>query len=349
MNDTLRATVFSAEDLGEAARVIVQVGEVVASTNLISSDLMAALSAGSSEALSPIEDNFKAAQARVKSNLDALVGIKGTKELKEAALQLLAIGDGKNSVFKVRQKEMDTVEYGELILDETRKLNVGLGMSVKQLVDKVRSETDAATTQAQTTITLATQVMLGLGALTLIGSALFVWLYVGRSILRRLAQLQRAMQRLSSGDLDTEIARSRQQDEIAAMAGTLEVFRDSMINARTLSAEQDQDRIAKGERIVAHRSPHRRLREQGAHRLGEAAELGRFHAIDRTEHDGYGRSFQRAGQRRRVGRRGNLGERPDGVGRDRATVVIDQRDQPTGRHVNRNRRKGRQRGPAKPM
>jgi methyl-accepting chemotaxis protein len=248
MNDTLRATVFSAEDSGEAARVIVQVGEVVASTNLISSDLMAALSAGSSEALSPIEDNFKAAQTRVKSNLDALVGIKGTKELKEAALQLLAIGDGKNSVFKVRQKEMDTVEYGELILDETRKLNVGLGMSVKQLVDKVRSETDAATTQAQTTITLATQVMLGLGALTLIGSALFVWLYVGRSILRRLAQLQRAMQRLSSGDLDTEIARSRQQDEIAAMAGTLEVFRDSMINARTLSAEQDQDRIAKGER-----------------------------------------------------------------------------------------------------
>jgi methyl-accepting chemotaxis protein len=249
MDATLRAVVFSAEDSGEASRIIVQIGSVVADTNLISSDLMAALSAGTGDALSPIEENFKTARERVQGNLIALDGaISSIPDLRKAAEQLLALGDGKNGAFKIRQKEIDTLEYGELILDETRKLNVGLGMSVKQLVDKVRSETDAATTQAQTTITLATQVMLGLGALTLIGSALFVWLYVGRSILRRLAQLQRAMQRLSSGDLDTEIARSRQQDEIAAMASTLEVFRDSMINARTLSAEQDQDRIAKGER-----------------------------------------------------------------------------------------------------
>jgi methyl-accepting chemotaxis protein len=250
MTATLRAIVFSAEDAGEASRIIVQVDEVVASTNLISSDLMAALSADTSEALSPIEDSFKAAQERVKSNLAALDGITGIPELKVATMQLLALGDGKNGIFKIRQKEIDTLEYGDLILDETRKLNLGLGISVRQLVDNVRVETETATSQAKQTISLATQIMLALGAATLIGSALFVWLYVGRSILRRLAQLQRAMQRLSSGDLETEIARSRQQDEIAAMAGTLEVFRDSMINARALSAEQDQDRVAKSERTA---------------------------------------------------------------------------------------------------
>jgi methyl-accepting chemotaxis protein len=92
--------------------------------------------------------------------------------------------------------------------------------------------------------------MLALGGLTLIGSALFVWLYVGRSILRRIGLLQRSMQLLSNGDLDTEIYRTVQRDEIAAMANSLEVFRESMIKARALSADQDKDRVAKAERAT---------------------------------------------------------------------------------------------------
>ena len=77
---------------------------------------------------------------------------------------------------------------------------------------------------------------------------LFVWLYVGRNILRRIGNLQRSMQLLSDGDLETEIYRSSQHDEIAAMANSLEVFRESMIEARALTADQDKDRIAKAER-----------------------------------------------------------------------------------------------------
>jgi methyl-accepting chemotaxis protein len=56
------------------------------------------------------------------------------------------------------------------------------------------------------------------------------------------------MQLLSDGDLDTEIYHSSQQDEIASMARSLQVFRESMIEARALSAGQDQDRAAKAER-----------------------------------------------------------------------------------------------------
>ena len=77
---------------------------------------------------------------------------------------------------------------------------------------------------------------------------LFVWRYVGGNILRRIRGLQRSMQLLSNGDLDTEIFRSRQKDEIAAMSDTLQVFRESMIKARALSADQDKDRAAKAER-----------------------------------------------------------------------------------------------------
>jgi methyl-accepting chemotaxis protein len=242
------ANLLSQDDAIEAAQAIEQLGNVIASTNLLASHMMAALSATNSDALEQVEKAFKAASPNVKSNLDSLTKNNDTAALKDAALKLLAFGDGKSSVFKTRQKQLDADDYGQLILDETRKLNVGLRISVKQLVDGVQTETDASTWQARREISFATVVMLALGGLTFIGSVLFVWLYVGRNILRRIGNLQRSMQLLSGGDLDTEIHRSRQRDEIAAMANSLEIFRGSMIEARALTAEQDKDRIVKAER-----------------------------------------------------------------------------------------------------
>ena len=248
INAILGSANLSPDDAAEAARTVEQLGNVIASGHLTASQLIAALSANGSETLDTIEKEFKASKERAKSNLDLLPKNSGTKALTDAAMKLLAFGEGKTGVFKVRQKELDSNDYGQIVLDETRKLNVGLGISVQQLVDGVQHETDASTWQARKEISLATMVMLALGGLTLIGSVLFVWLYVGRNILRRIRSLQRSMQLLSDGDLESEIYRSHQHDEIASMANSLQVFRESMIEARALSADQDKDRIAKAER-----------------------------------------------------------------------------------------------------
>ena len=248
INAILGSANLSQDDATQAARTVDQFGNVTASGNLMASEMIAALSASSSATLEAIEKEFKDTQARVKSNLELLPKNGGTKAVNDAALKLMTLGDGKAGVFKVRQKELDASDYGQVILDETRKLNVGLGISVQQLVNGVQTETDASTWQARKEISQATAVMLALGALTLIGSVLFVWLYVGRSILRRIGNLQRSMQLLSDGDLEAEIYRSSQRDEIAAMANSLQIFRESMVEARALSADQDKDRIAKAER-----------------------------------------------------------------------------------------------------
>jgi methyl-accepting chemotaxis protein len=248
INAILSSANLSADDATEAARTVDRLGNVVASGNLMASDMTASLSANSSDALEAIEKEFKASQARVQSNLDMLQKNSATTALADAAQKLLALGEGKAGVFKLRQKELDANDYGQIVLEETRKLNVGLGISVQQLVDGVRSETDASTWQTRKEISLATTVMLALGGLTLIGSALFVWLYVGRNILRRIGDLQRSMQLLSDGDLESEIYRSSQRDEIASMANALQIFRESMIAARALGADQDKDRLAKAER-----------------------------------------------------------------------------------------------------
>ena len=248
ISSILEQAKLSPDDAAQAARAVDHLGSAVASSHLMASEMIAALSANGSDTLEAIEKEFKATQARVKSSLDLLPKNARNAALRDAALKLLALGEGKTSVFKLRQKELDANDYGQVALEESRKLNVGLGISVQQLVDGVQTETDASTWQARKEISLATTVMLALGGLTFIGSALFVWLYVGRNILRRIGSLQRSMQLLSDGDLELEIYRSSQHDEIAAMANALQIFRESMIEARALGADQDKDRIAKAER-----------------------------------------------------------------------------------------------------
>ncbi|WP_027573337.1 methyl-accepting chemotaxis protein [Bradyrhizobium sp. WSM1743] len=251
VNAILGSADLSAADATDAAQTVGQLGNVVASGNLAAADMSAALSASTSDKLDDIQKEFKTAQGRLRSNLDLLPDNQGNKMLRETAEKLLALGTGKTGVFNLREKELDSIDYGQTILDETRKLNVGLGISVQQLVDGVQKETNASTFQARQEISLATSVMLALGALMLVGSALFVWLYVGRNILRRIGALHQSMQLLANGDLETEIYRSKNHnDEISVMANTLQVFRESMIETRALTNEQDKDRIAKAERAA---------------------------------------------------------------------------------------------------
>jgi methyl-accepting chemotaxis protein len=249
-NAILSSASLSLDDAREAARTIEQLGNVISSTDVAGSDMMAALSANSGEALNSLEKAFEIDQRFVKSNIEALGEHAGTAKLREASLKLLTLGDGANGIFKIRRKELDAIEAGQIILNETGKLNARLASSVQQLVHRVHTDTDASSWQARQKIALATKVMLALGGLAVLASGLFAWLYVGRSILRRIGNLQRSMQLLSEGDLETEIYRSRQNDEIAVMASSLEFFRESMINGRRLRDDQDKDRAAKSERAL---------------------------------------------------------------------------------------------------
>ncbi len=232
----------------KAMRGVDMLASLLADINFAASNISAAANANNAETLSDQEYAFSVTYDSIDISLKALGHAADGDKLKDAVTQMMAFGNKKSGLFKLRQKELDSADYGRLILEETGKLNRGLEMSIKRLVDDVQVATDAAASKANNTITLGTTTMLALGVLTLVGSALFVWLYVGRNILGRIGNLQDVMRRLSEGDLNAEVKRGRQQDEIAVMADSLEVFRDSMIRSRTLSSEQDQDRIAKAER-----------------------------------------------------------------------------------------------------
>jgi methyl-accepting chemotaxis protein len=232
----------------EALRKTDVLAALLAQANQMAGDLSAAPAASKTETIDAYKDTFKKSKKLMQDGVDSLASMPEGAALKAAFAKFVAFGEGKNSVFELRAKEIDSAEFSQLTLDETRKLSSGMDVGVKSLVENVQTSTIAATNRAHSLIQFSTLVMVAMGVGTLVGSFLFVWLYVGRNILRRIANLQAVMKRLAEGDLEAEVMASRAQDEVADMGRSLEVFRESMINARSLSAEQEKDRAVKAER-----------------------------------------------------------------------------------------------------
>ena len=222
MNAVLASANLSQDDATEAGRTIEQLGNVIASSNLIASNLMAALSARNADALEPVETELQGRPAigEDRASTHCPPPARPPPRSRQAALKLLALGDGKTGIFKMRQKELDALRLRRA--DPRRDPQAQCRPRHQrqaaggQRPRRYRSRREARRVEQ---IALATQVMLGLGALTLIGSALFVWLYVGRSILRRIGNLQRSMQALSAGEpRDRDRARQQRRTRSRQMA-----------------------------------------------------------------------------------------------------------------------------------
>jgi methyl-accepting chemotaxis protein len=102
---------------------------------------------------------------------------------------------------------------------------------------------------------------------------------IGRSITQPLEGLAGAMKRLAAGDTSAAIPATRSEDEIGAMARTVIVFRDNMIERERLSAVEQQTnttRVKRGESISAMIDKFRASVEEALARLRDAA--GRLEA-----------------------------------------------------------------------
>jgi methyl-accepting chemotaxis protein len=97
---------------------------------------------------------------------------------------------------------------------------------------------------------------------------------IGRSITRPLEGLAAVMKRLADGDTSAQIPETKAHDEIGAMARTVVVFRDNMIERERLSGMETQTNAARaqrGESIAAMIDTFRASVEQALARLREAA------------------------------------------------------------------------------
>ena len=158
---------------------------------------------------------------------------------------------------QLRQRVKEYADTFAEWIDRTDKIGPPVAVieyNVKSMIPA--AEEIIASAKVRTTIASAAltnsqartrNIITGVGiAAVLIGLGLS-WL-IGRSIARPLNGLAAAMTRLADGDVSAKIPGTRASDEIGAMARTVIVFRDNMVERDRLTADQNKSAMEKEQR-----------------------------------------------------------------------------------------------------
>ncbi|AGA09901.1 Adenylate cyclase, family 3 (some proteins containing HAMP domain) (plasmid) [Sinorhizobium meliloti GR4] len=161
------------------------------------------------------------------------------KRFQQLVDQFEALIDGQRSIPNARNEELAVVAEGEKLVVENDELSRKLTLAVDRLVAAAKGDIAEAGSEAATVRRYGTGVVLGSALLSLLSSALIVWLYVDRNLLARLTGLSHSMLAIAAGDLRVPLPQTR-GDEIGRMAKALRVFRDTAIeveekNLRTVA------------------------------------------------------------------------------------------------------------------
>jgi methyl-accepting chemotaxis protein len=87
-------------------------------------------------------------------------------------------------------------------------------------------------------------------ALIIVGVGMLAWL-IGRGIARPLTRMSGLMERLAKGDLEIAVTDIERRDVVGVLARSLEIFKQSAIDAKRLEAEQRVEQAKKEERQIA--------------------------------------------------------------------------------------------------
>jgi adenylate cyclase len=135
---------------------------------------------------------------------------------------------GSASIVAARQVELEAVQEGRRLTAENWVLSTQLNNAVAALVAASQRSIATATEQTRSVQELGRFGLAVVVVLSLIGSALIGWLYVGRNIVARLTALSDRMLTLAKGDLKSPLPQGG-TDEIGRMAEALSVFRATAI------------------------------------------------------------------------------------------------------------------------
>ena len=194
-----------------------------------------------------------------------------------------------------------------------------------EIIASAKVRTNAASQALAASQWRTRNIITGVGlAAVLIGLG-FSWL-IGRSITRPLNGLADVMKRLADGDTSARIPATRASDEIGAMARTVIVFRDNMIERDRLTAEQTESAHAREQRSESVASAIAAFRNSVQQALGnlrgtaQRLELSSTKLNSAADAVTVGVAHRREPRRRRLAERHRRGKLGRGAGR------IDRRD-----------------------
>ena len=194
--------------------------------------------------LPPLRDSIAATERNIDANLKDLPQSDERDKIISLYAKLAALS-GENGIVGERAAELksgqDAQQLYAAALVQARRLRA----AVDNLIEQQRLSAQALSTRAISQIKVGQIVLILLSVAALIAGGLIAWLYVGRSIVGRLALLSGAMRRIADGETDVAVA-VRGQDEIAGMAQALLVFRQAMADV-TIARHGDAERAREAE------------------------------------------------------------------------------------------------------
>ena len=178
----------------------------------------------------------------------------------EPARRLHSIVLDNDGLFVTRHREIEAIGNGRRLVLTNEALGDQLSLAVSRLVDSARKDINTANAEARSVQRFGETIQLGVISLSLISSALIVWLYVGRNVVARITALSDSTLAIAAGRRDVPVSASG-SDEIAAMARAVEIFRENAIALDQLLVERAQA-AQQLEKVVEERTTE--LRRRGA-------------------------------------------------------------------------------------
>ncbi|WP_244478938.1 methyl-accepting chemotaxis protein [Methylobacterium sp. Leaf106] len=205
--------------------------------------------------LSEAEETYKEAVGRIRTSFDsAHEGLKAPIRiaLKPDVLKDIDAGLAQFTELALKSAATITYDQGRKRIDEAALAVAGEQrngarrkalLAIEQSLSNAQRFTDEARLSSMGAVETASVLGLVIGAVAILlqgGSALFSMLTVARPI----RGMTEAMNRLAAGDVEVSIPDRTRTDELGAMAGAVQVFKDGMIRNRALEIETERLRLA---------------------------------------------------------------------------------------------------------
>ncbi|HEY5793736.1 MAG TPA: methyl-accepting chemotaxis protein [Bosea sp. (in: a-proteobacteria)] len=185
-------------------------------------------------------DRFTATVMRIRMELTAAESASPNQFRKDVVEGVIAVGEGRNGVVEMRQRDLATLAQIATTLKEVDRAAVTLRGQVEKLVEGARSE---AVTASGSTAALIEQSKMWLGAVG-VGSLLVALLlslaYVRPMIIGRLNRLWSATRAIADGQLET-VVDAKGNDEISDISKSVLLFRDNAVALRAAEAAKIED------------------------------------------------------------------------------------------------------------
>jgi methyl-accepting chemotaxis protein len=233
-----RVTGLADKELASFEAMLRLVGEA----NLIVGILTEAAVMPQADLLNAARERYTASKTHLTNALETAEKAGANEDRKAATLALLAFGEGKSDLFDLRRRELAAVALADTAMTASRAIAEKFAQEVNAIVAGAEIANREAVAASDDAIIWGKTLLLIFAALSLVSAAGIAWLYVGRSVVGRLASLGAAMREIAGGHLDTPIP-SGGSDEIADMASALVIFRDNALEVKAANSRTEQERV----------------------------------------------------------------------------------------------------------